>query len=101
MTLFALSEGLSRQAIAIVGHGDIVNIKYKRAEEYLAKEPGQVGKLDFKQSIRYGDLHIASRIQGSLPLEIGPSFFQKATDKSTRNCFGKSFYAYIAWLAST
>ncbi len=84
LTLFALSEGSSRQAIAIVGHGDIVNIKYKRAEEYLAKEPGQVGKLDFKQSIRYAGFAYSIPDTGEPPLEIGPSFFQKATDKSTR-----------------
>jgi DNA-binding response OmpR family regulator len=84
LTLFAMKEGSSRQAIAIFGHWDVVFDQFKLAEKYLVKGSALFSQPAFAETLRYAGFVYTIPDAGGGPLQTGPTFFQEAVDKNIR-----------------
>lgn len=98
LTLFALNEGSSRQAIMIIGRWEAVNEQHRRAEQVLGKESTLFAKSAFAESLHYAGLAYAIPDSGGDPLQTGPTFFHEAGDKNGRialeNLFKQTLHSW-------
>ncbi len=95
LTVFALNENSSRQAITLLGNWDVVANQHNLSKQFPLKGGGLYEGQAFAETQHYAGISYEIPDRGAGPLLTGQEFFREAGDRTVRLAIENLFIQFL------